>query len=103
MLGQRPLVGGFTQEDFAAVPVPGSHRPAIVTHAFWRQRLASDPAAVGRTIDLLGQRFLIAGILPQDFLFPESYGRKRPDILVPSPRSAGSLTAIVRLDRKSVV
>jgi len=97
VLGQRPLVGGFTQEDFAAVAVPGSPRPAIVTHAFWRQRLASDPAAVGRTIDLLGQRFLIAGILPQDFLFPEYYGRRRPDILVPLNRSAGNLTAIVRL------
>jgi putative ABC transport system permease protein len=97
VLGQRPLVGGFTQEDFAAVPVTGSPRPAIVTHSFWRQRLASDPAAVERTIDLLGQRFLIAGILPQDFLFPEYYGRRRPDILVPLPRSAGALTAIVRL------
>jgi predicted permease len=105
VLGQRPLVGGFTQEDFAAVPVPGLPRPAIVTHSFWRQRLASDPAAVGRTIDLLGQRFLIAGILPQDFLFPEYYGRRRPDILVPlifapassSNRSAGAFAAIVRL------
>jgi putative ABC transport system permease protein len=97
VLGQRPLVGGFTQEDFAAVPVPGLPRPAIVTHSFWRQRLAADPAAVGRIIDLLGQRFLIAGILPPDFLFPEYYGRRRPDILVPSNRSAGSLTAIVRL------
>jgi putative ABC transport system permease protein len=97
VLGQRPLVGGFTPEDFAAVPVTGSPRPAIVTHSFWRQRLTSNPAAVGQTIDLLGQRFVIAGILPQDFLFPDSYGRKRPDILMPSPRSAGSLTAIVRL------
>jgi predicted permease len=105
VLGQTPLVGGFTQEDFAAVPVPGLPRPAIVTHSFWRQRLASDPAAVGRTIDLLGQRFSIAGILPQDFLFPEYYGRRRPDILVPlifapaspSNRSAGAFKAIVRL------
>ena len=105
VLGQRPLAGGFTQEDFAAVPMPGAPRPAIVTHSFWRQRLASDPATVGRTIDLLGQRFSIAGILPQDFLFPEYYGRRRPDILVPlifapassSNRSAGAFTAIVRL------
>jgi len=105
VLGQGPLVGGFTQEDFAAVPVPGLPRPAIVTHSFWRQRLASDQAAVGRTIDLLGQRLLVAGILPQDFLFPEYYGRRRPDILVPlifppaasSNRSAGAFTAIVRL------
>jgi len=97
VLGQRPLVGGFTQEDFAAVPVLGSPRSAIVTHSFWRLRLASDPKAVGRTIDLVGQRFLIAGILPHDFLFPEYYGRRRPDILVPLNRSAGALTAIVRL------
>jgi putative ABC transport system permease protein len=97
VLGQRPLVGGFTQEDFEAAPVPGLPRPAIVTHSFWRQRLASDPAAVGRTVDLLGQRFSIAGILPQDFLFPEYYGRRRPDILVPLSRSAGGVTAIVRL------
>src|SRR3954470_9357504 len=105
VLGQRPVVGGFTKEDFTVVPVPGSPRRAIITHSFWRQRLASDPAAVGRTIDLLGQRFVIAGILPQDFLFPEYYGRRRPDILVPlivapassSNRSAGAFTAIVRL------
>jgi hypothetical protein len=53
---------------------------------------------------LLGQRFSIAGILRQDFLFPEYYGRRRPDILVPlvlapasSNRSGGAFTAIVRL------
>jgi putative ABC transport system permease protein len=104
VLGQRPLVGGFTQQDFSAVPVQGAPQPAIVTHSFWRQRLASDPAAVGRTVDLLGQRFSIAGILPHDFLFPEYYGRRRPDILVPlivapasSNRSGGAFTAIVRL------
>jgi putative ABC transport system permease protein len=82
VLGQQPLVGGFAESDFGRTFGPADVRAAIVSHAFWQQRLGGDPAAVGRTVDMMERRFLIAGILPRDFVFPSYDGRRRPDFLL---------------------
>src|SRR4051812_30639946 len=63
VLGQRPVVGGFTKEDFTAVPGPGGPPRGVITHLFLREGLAAAPAAGGRTIDPLGQRFFFSGLL----------------------------------------
>ncbi len=48
--------------------VPGNNRVAVVSHAFWSERLAAreeEPA----TIPLNGQPYTIIGVLPEDFEF----------------------------------
>lgn len=105
VLGQQPLVGGFAEMDFGRTLGPTDVRAAIVTHAFWRQRLGGDPGAVGRTFDMLERRYLIAGVLPRDFVFPSYDGRRRPDILLPmtaaqessTDRWVRSVTAVARI------
>ena len=49
---------------------PGA--PAIVTlsHAFWENRLGSDPDVLGRTLTLSDQPFEIVGVMPEGFSFP---------------------------------
>ena len=43
----------------------------IVSHAFWRGRLAGDPRAIGSVVQLDGLPFEVIGVLPPDFAFPD--------------------------------
>ena len=91
VIGRQPLAGGFTPEHFARPPAPGEARPAVVSHFFWTEYLGGDATAIGRTVDMAGQRILIVGVLPRDFLFPIRTGRVRPDVAFPafaSPEAA---------------
>jgi predicted permease len=49
--------------------LPAAPKVAIVSHAFWQQRLGGDPAIVGQALRLDGQSYTIAGVLPKDFEF----------------------------------
>ncbi len=44
----------------------------VVSYGFWRQRLGSDPAVVGKTLVLNDSVFTIIGVLPDDLAFPLS-------------------------------
>ena len=105
VLGQYPLVGGFAESDFGRTFGATDVRAAVVSHAFWQQRLGGDPAAVGRTVDMMERRFVVAGVLPRDFVFPSYDGRRRPDFLLamsaaqenPSDRWARFASGIARI------
>ncbi|MBN9661504.1 MAG: ABC transporter permease [Acidobacteria bacterium] len=47
-----------------------SPRAAVVSYELWRNRLGSDPAAVGHTLVLDGESFTIIGVMPRNFRFP---------------------------------
>jgi predicted permease len=51
--------------------IPGRDKVVVVGQRFWRSRLGSDPAAVGRTIRLNGETYAVVGVMPQGFAFPE--------------------------------
>src|SRR5262249_35670537 len=48
---------------------PGRSPVAVISHAFWRERFAADPAIVGRSIRLEGDTRMIVGVLPRSFQF----------------------------------
>jgi putative ABC transport system permease protein len=50
----------------------GRDRVALISHGLWARRFGSDPAAVGRVINLNGIGYQIVGVLPAQFDFPES-------------------------------
>ena len=66
VLGVSPVLG----QDFGELD-RSSAGPAvaIVSHAFWRDRLGGDPSAVGSSITMNGEPHTILGILPSDFEF----------------------------------
>jgi predicted permease len=49
--------------------VPGRDPLAVLSHAFWKRRFASDPGVAGRTILLNGHPFTIAGVLPESYRY----------------------------------
>jgi predicted permease len=51
----------------SGVDKPGDAPVVVISDRFWRNRLNSDPDAVGRTLRLNGQTATIVGITPKDF------------------------------------
>ena len=46
---------------------PGSHAVAVISHAYWRRRLASAPDVLGRTLTWNNATFAIVGVAPERF------------------------------------
>jgi predicted permease len=95
VIGARPLVGGFTEDDFGFAwdreQDGGVFQPVLVSHAMWRQRFGSDPTVVGRRLsrsERQGKTYglRIAGVLPPGFVFPLDLGTPQPDLLTPLTR-----------------
>jgi len=94
VIGERPLLGGFAPEDWDWYqPEEGrAVRPVLVSYRYWQQVLGGDPNAIGRTHEewrrhntTWGEH--IAGVLPQDFVFPLDSTAPQPEILSPIPRT----------------
>lgn len=70
-LGVRPAMGRpFDESDMAS-----DSGVVILTDGFWRQRLNSDPNALGRDLHVNGIPRKIVGVLPPDFRFLSSEAR----------------------------
>jgi predicted permease len=83
LLGVRPVIGrGFTAEESAwAGP-----RVALITHALWERRFASDPGIIGKPITLNGQPTTVIGVLPAWFDFGSIFAPgARIDLFTPFP------------------
>src|SRR5712671_265729 len=66
VLGVTPIIGpGFTPEN----GLEGKDSVVVVGYELWRRRFGSDPAIVGKTIDLNGKAQTVVGIAPRNFGF----------------------------------
>ncbi|HEY0701335.1 MAG TPA: ABC transporter permease [Candidatus Acidoferrales bacterium] len=63
-LGARPLLGRLIAPGEDQY---GSARVVLLSHAFWTQCFAADPAAIGKFIPLSGSLYQIIGVMPADF------------------------------------
>ena len=59
----------------------GGHPVAVVSHAWWSQRLGEDPNAIGKTITIDQVPYTIVGVAPREF-FGTTVGAA-PDMWVP--------------------
>jgi len=60
---------------------PGGHPVAVVSYAWWQQRLAGDPSAIGKTVTIDNVQYTIIGVAPKDF-FGTTVG-SAPDLWIP--------------------
>ena len=63
LLGVAPALGRLFGRDDAGQPV------VVISHAFWRGKLAADPHVIGREVVLGGRMHTIVGVLPERFFF----------------------------------
>jgi predicted permease len=60
---------------------PGGHPVAVVSYAWWQQRLGGNPSVVGRTIKIDETTYNIVGVAPKEF-FGTTVG-SAPDLWIP--------------------
>jgi putative ABC transport system permease protein len=94
VLGVAPALGRAFVPGDTGLPV------VIISHAFWRSRLATDPNVIGREVVLGGRAHTIVGVLPASFFFAFNPGDAwRPLGLTPAQaaRTGERVRLIARL------
>src|SRR5579862_8295636 len=80
-LGASPSLGrGFEADE----DKPKRWHVLLLSHSFWKEHFGGRPEAVGRTISIDEEPFLIVGVLPENFqptIF--SYYAKPPEVWAP--------------------
>jgi putative ABC transport system permease protein len=97
-LGVKPIIG---RAFLASEEEHGNDHVLVLSGQFWQRRFASDPAIVGHSIAIDGEKYTIIGVMPLNFRFPiggEDYWT--PLAMNPEERNsrqARSLTVVARL------
>lgn len=66
-LGRRPWLGrDFTPADDA----PGADHVVLLSYGLWQRRFGGDRGLVGRNVQISGEGYTVAGIMPENFVFP---------------------------------
>jgi predicted permease len=98
VLGVQPAFGRLFTADECTWNGP---KAALLSHALWERRFASDPAIVGRSLTLNDQQVTVVGVMPATFDFASIFAPgSRIDLYVPFPLAAqtnrwGNTLAIV--------
>jgi putative ABC transport system permease protein len=67
VLQVEPALGRpFTADD----EIDGRHRHAILSHPFWQRYFGGAADVIGRTIELNGEHWDVAGVMPRGFSYP---------------------------------
>jgi putative ABC transport system permease protein len=68
VLGVQPFLGrAFLPED----DKPGTITAAIISHGLWKRRFGSDPAIVGKQVQISSRPITVVGVMPPGFEYPE--------------------------------
>jgi putative ABC transport system permease protein len=65
VLGVQPAMGRLFMHDESR----GPHPIALLSSVYWRRQFASDPAIVGKAVEVNGTPITIVGVLPDSFDF----------------------------------
>jgi putative ABC transport system permease protein len=67
-LGVQPMLGRvlLQEED-----QPGRSHVVVLSHRLWQENFGANPDLVGRNIKLDGTAYLVAGVMPASFQFPD--------------------------------
>ena len=99
LLGVKPAIG----RDFtAAEETPGRDTVAIISDGLWRRRFGADANLPGTPLVVNGRSYLIAGVMPPGFQYPEGADiwvplAFKPDDLSPNNRGSHGLLVIARI------
>jgi putative ABC transport system permease protein len=77
-LGVSPQPGrGFLEAEAR----PGQDRRVVLGHALWQRAFGGDPTLVGQTLTINGEPFVVVGIAPPGFQFPDGAEAWAPLVL----------------------
>ncbi|HJR36708.1 MAG TPA: ABC transporter permease [Gemmatimonadales bacterium] len=87
LLGVRPFLG---RTFLAEEETVGRNRVVLLSHGLWRRRYGGDSSVVNRTITVDGTPYLVAGVMPPGFAFPERGEAWVPFAVDPARQSRGN-------------
>ena len=97
LLGIPAQLGRYVVADnFGA----GRNNVVVLSHGFWQRRFGADPAIVGQSVLLSGEKFTVIGVMPSDFDFPvgaEAWAPLDFTVQEASDRANHSLQVFARL------
>ena len=66
VLGVAPMLGrSFLPEE----ELTGRNRVALMSYSLWQRQFGGDPSLLNKTIQLNGESYIVAGIMPREFQF----------------------------------
>jgi predicted permease len=65
VLGVEPMMGRTLNPGDTATE--GGDAVVVISHRYWRENLAGDPNAIGRTLAINGTTFVVVGVMPPSF------------------------------------
>ncbi|HEV2289044.1 MAG TPA: ABC transporter permease [Candidatus Acidoferrales bacterium] len=77
LLGAKPLAGRTLAPEDGK---PGAAPVAMVSENLWRSRFGANPGVIGKSINLDMRSFVVVGILPASFHYPD--GAARQDVWI---------------------
>ncbi len=101
VLGVSPILG----RGFPAQPFYSQDLIAVISHRLWRERFNADPAIVGKPILLSDTVYVVAGVMPPGFQYPNDtdvWQRLQWDFAQHS-RSAHFVESLFRLKRGATI
>jgi putative ABC transport system permease protein len=69
IIGVRPILG---RNFRAGEDTPSGERVAIIAYSTWKDRYNGDPKILGKAIRVNGNPFVIVGVMPEGFAFPNN-------------------------------
>jgi putative ABC transport system permease protein len=97
LIGVNPMLGRvFTAEE----EQPGRDKVVVLSHSLWQRRFGGDPGILNKTISLSDQPYVVVGIMPSGFKFPENteiWGPLAPDEGMRAARFGFFLPVVGRL------
>ncbi|HVX41215.1 MAG TPA: ABC transporter permease [Gemmatimonadaceae bacterium] len=100
LLGVKPLLGRtFTPAE----ELPGGEHVVLLSYGLWQRHFAGNPAVVGTTVSMDGNRYTIVGVMPKTFQFAPFWATHAelwaPLVLEPriTSRTGQSLRVFARL------
>jgi len=67
-LGVQPILGRVLSPD---EDQPGRSNVVVLSYRFWQQHFGANSDVVGRALSLDGQNYLVVGVMPAGFRFPD--------------------------------
>ena len=73
VLGVQPVLGRalVPEDDKPASFNDGRGTVAIISHGLWKRRFGSDPAIIGRVVQMKSRPLTVIGVMPPGFEYPE--------------------------------
>lgn len=72
MLGVEPALGRYFRPEDDRESAAGT---VVLSYGLWQTQFGGDPAVLGRTIELDHRPYLVIGVMPRDFYFPNRTSR----------------------------